>query len=824
MDTAEDGDYLQFANKLYAASKPFLAIKAYERAVSEVEAAAAATSDPKPLPGNKLGSGNALFKDFILHCNAFGVKAATSDTKMAGDFLRLCFKELQGRNYLQGDLDANDPSQFFIPIQEDRGIAFLVSLTLSNWACLLLRSGNTREAAAFLQLALTNSMAEELTRIILLNICAVDVHNCLFFQVREKAMEALFEDGETEEEGQEKMDRDNAAREDVNGLLCAFACHNVAIAEEYLQPQEAESHYNQGKEMLASSPYQRWSSVIECARRRFLDIIQRRRYEATRRREAAEAEMEAAKQVEATVRRKARATGSATARQPSAKPGNRGKKYKKRISGLTNDTKDESIELPPISEYLRQKMQTQGLSNVVVPILRVVDVRKFVFGGIPAHEDSFFPFRESVNLNNVAMVLLCEETPLQVADEAELKDTGPPRKTIWTPFLPRRDDTLIIVPPKPKPGAVLSRDAANIAKSFMPPPLSEKSIENAQRSVTAFKKILNHRLLMLLRAENAFEEKWKATGIVKRALVAFNLAQDMLKLKETIKWKRETRAILENASARRIVRFFRLIIERKSNSAPIMREARVKYFEEKAAIALQKYARRWLAVKELRSLQRQRRAEILRVMKIQSTYRMHATRSRYIAYKEEKNEALRFEKETVAREFAAIQIQRAYRRHAYRLRRWYEGGEKRQFILHHFRSSREYYATLIQKTFRGFLVRRVYGPAVYAKRCYGRNCYRAALVNTCATIIQSVFRGYRVRRVTRIPLQQHLRQCVVQRAREKMESLRRIQNEAARVIQCAYRSYSARRVANELRTLRERERLLRRNRVYPSFRLEEQVY
>ncbi|PWU94127.1 hypothetical protein C4B63_28g215 [Trypanosoma cruzi] len=150
--------------------------------------------------------------------------------------------------------------------------------------------------------------------------------------------------------------------------------------------------------------------------------------------------------------------------------------------------------------------------------------------------------------------------------------------------------------------------------------------------------------------------------------------------------------------------------------------------------------------------------------------------------------------------------------------------KKRQFILHHFRSSREYYATLIQKTFRGFLVRRVYGPAVYAKRCYGRNCYRAALVNTCATIIQSVFRGYRVRRVTRIPLQQHLRQCVVQRAREKMESLRRIQNEAARVIQCAYRSYSARRVANELRTLRERERLLRRNRVYPSFRLEEQVY
>ncbi|RNF07568.1 uncharacterized protein Tco025E_07329 [Trypanosoma conorhini] len=827
----EEDDYLRLATRLYADSKHFLAIKAYERALAQVEDAAAAasasvTSGSASLLGRGPAAGNLLFKDFILHCNALGVKSLATDIKVAKDFLRLCLKELQRREYLQGDLDLDDPSRLFIPMQEDRGIAFLVSLTLNNWACLLLRSGNTMRAAAFLQVALANAVAEEIVCIISLNMCAVSVHNCSFPEARERALEVLREeDEESDEEETERVCESATAREDVDGLLRAFAYHYLAIAEEYLRPHEAEGYYKQATEMLVASPYQQWSSIIECARKRFVEIVQRRREETARRRELAEAEMEAARQVEATVRRKGGRPKSALTTQASFKHSSRGKKHKRRYSGATNDTKDDSVELPPISDYLRQKMQTEGLSNAAVPLLRVVDVEGMVLNGSQALGETAFPFTEGAGANSAAMVLLCEETPLQVIDEAEVKNIPPPRRTIWSPIAKKNDDIVVTPPPKVKQAPLLSPEAASIVKAFMPPPLSEKSIENAQRSVAAFKKILNHRLLTLLRAEKAYEERWEATNIVRRALLAFALAQDIVKLKVSMKIKREARTVLENASARRIVRFFRLLLERKSsNGIPMRGEARVKYFEEKAAITLQTYARRWLAIKELRRLQEQHQTEMRRVMKVQSLVRMHATRRRCLAQKEERDASLKRQKEAVTREFAATQIQRAYRRHAYRLHKWCEEGELTQFILHHFKFSREYYATLIQKTFRGFLVRRVYGPAVHAKRCYGRNCYRAALLNKCATVIQSVFRGYRVRRASKVPLQRRLQQRLLKRAREKVNLQRRLQNKAARVIQCAYRSHLARRTAAKLRGMRERERLLRRKRVHAPFRLEEQVY
>ncbi|ESL09045.1 hypothetical protein TRSC58_03242 [Trypanosoma rangeli SC58] len=831
----EDDDYMCLATRLYADSKHFLAIKAYERALVQMEDAAAAaaaaaasasvTSDPMTLAGRDAVAGSVLFKDFILHCNAFGVKSVATDTRVAKDFMQLCLEELLRRNYIQGDLDTVDPSRLFVPVQEDRGVAFLVSLSLNNWACLLLRSGNTMRAAAFLQMALDSAVSEEMTCIILLNMCAVSVHNCSFSEVREQALEVLRGAEDNEEEEKERVCESPTTREDVDGLLCAFAYHYLAIAKEYLQPHEAEGHYNQAKEMLVSSPYQQWSSVIECARRQFIEIIQRRREEAARRRELAEAELEAARQVEAAVRRKGGRSKSAFPIQSSSKRMNRGKKYKWRNSGAAHETKEDSVELPPISEYLKQKMRTEGLTNVAVPLLRVVDVGDMVLTGNHTFDEIVFPFTEGAGSNSVAMVVLCEETPLQVVDEAEIKNIQSPRRTIWSPIARKNDDIVIAPPPKAKQPFMPSTEVINIVKTFMPPPLSEKSIENAQRSVAAFRKILNHRLQMLLRAEKAYKERWEATNIVGRALIVFNLAQDIVKLKASMKTKQEARRVLVNASARRIVRFLRFVLKQKQfDTIPIRGKARVKYVEEKAAITLQRYARRWLAIKELRRLQDQHQIEIRRVTKIQSMFHMQVARRDYLSQQEERVNVLKRQKETVAREFAATQIQRAYRRHAYRLHKWCEEGELAQFTLHHFKSSREYYATLIQKTFRGFLVRRVYGPAVYAKRCYGRNCHRASLLNKCATIIQSAFRGYRIRRATRVPIQRRLQQRLLRRAREKVELQRRFQNKAAIVIQCAYRSYVARRTAARLYGVRERERLLRRNRVHVPFRLEEQVY
>ncbi|RNF07237.1 hypothetical protein TraAM80_03531 [Trypanosoma rangeli] len=824
----EDADYMCLATKLYADSKHFLAIKAYERALVQVEDAAAAafvTSDSMTLSGHDAVAGSVLFKDFILHCNAFSVKSVATDIKVAKDFMRLCLEELLRRNYIQGNLDTDDPSQLFVPAQEDRGIAFLVSLSLNNWACLLLRSGNTTRAAAFFQMALDNAVSEEMTCIILINICALSVHNCSFSEVCERALEVLRRTEDNDEEKKERVCESTTTREDVDVLLCAFAYHYLAIAEEYLQPHEAEDHYNQAKKMLVSSPYQQWSSVIERARRQFIEIIQRRREEAVRRRELADAELEAARQVEATVRRKGGRPKSALSVPSSSKRLSRGKKHRWRNSSATNDTKDDSVELPPISEYLKQKMRIEGLTNFAVPLLRVVDVGDMVLTGNHTIDEIVFPFTEGAGSNSVAMVVLCEETPLQIVDEAEIKNIQSPRRTIWSPIAKKNDDIVIAPSPKAKQAFLPSTEVVNIMKTFMPPPLSEKSIENAQRSVAAFRKILNHRLQTLLRAEKAYKERWEATNIVGRALLIFNLAQDIVKLKASMKTKQEARRILVNASARRIVRFFRFVLKQKYfDVIPIRGKARVKYVEEKAAITLQKYARRWLATKELRRLQEQHQTKVRRVTKIQSMFHMQVTRRFYLAQQEERDKVLKRQKETVAREFAVTQIQRAYRRHAYRLHKWHEEGDLAQFTLHHFKFSREYYATLIQKTFRGFLVRRVYGPVVHAKRCYGRNCYRASLLNKCATIIQSAFRGYRIRRATRIPIQRRLQQRLLRRAREKVELQRRFQNKAAIVIQCAYRCYVARRTAARLCKVRERERLLRRNRVHVPFRLEEQVY
>lgn len=814
------GGFLHTAAQLYAAAKPLLAVKAYERALSEEDAASLA--DTQSLEAVELARGHALFKDFVLHCNALSIKSVGTNIKVARDILRVGLEELQRRGYVRVDLETDGVGEGSTTEQSDEGVAFLVSVTLNNWACLLMRSRQFERAGVFFQAALSASVTQEVTYIVILNICALYIHNGSFSETRAAAMEVFAGQESTEPDAQEKVSEDDV-NGDLNELFFAFAHHNVAIAEECLEPHEAESYYAKAKELMVGSPYQQWSTVIEYARRRFQNIVQRRREEAVQRRELAESEMEAARQVEATLRRRGKSARNGAGMASSFRSVSRGKRPKKGALGASVDVREEPIEFPPIDKPVLQRIREKGLACVVVPLLRIAEVKDTVFGKNRPFEGSPFFSLLDPTPNNIAMVLLCEETPLQVADEAELEGSAPVKRSIWS-FVASRHDNVELSPSSPLkriPADIVPTEATHIAKLFVPAPLSEKVINNAQRDVAGVKKLLTHRLTVLLRAENAFEEKWKATMMVRNALAAFNVAQDIVKLKAVIKEKRERRAILEDASARRIVRFFRMVVGIKlSKEVPMPKEVRAKYYEIKAAITLQKFARRWLATKELRALQSKHQAEILSVLKIQSIYHRRAAHRHYLDLKEQRENEVKAWKEEEARELAAIQIQRAYRRHAYRLAKWRQEGQMRQFILHHYRCSRDYYATLIQRTFRGFLARRVYGREVYARRCYGRNRYRAEVLNRCAAIIQSVFRGHRVRRTKRILLQQH----VLRRLNERGEEQRRRRDEAARVIQCAYRSYVARRTASQLRVLRERERLLRRRFRYPSFRLEEQVY
>ncbi|ORC88762.1 uncharacterized protein TM35_000151930 [Trypanosoma theileri] len=846
-----DGGHLQMAINYSAASKHLLAIKAYERVLSEIGDETIIKLSPSQV--FHLVPPDALFRDFVLCCNVFSVKSVETNVELAIDFLRICLEQLKRRSYLDGNFETyTHDKKMPISANMDRGLLLLVCLTLNNWGCLLLRSGEIGRAMAVFHTALDTAMAEELTCMILLNLCTLHIHNCCFPEASDTAMAVLQIVGNSDEDEskKEKSDVDRqllpaAMYADTRPLLAALAEHNAGIAAEYIATTTAAVHYTAAETHLAEGPHQQWAAVAANCRRRLQALLHQRREEAflKRREEEAEAEAEAehangngmgrgslnmrrVRSLRNLAPNSSINTNTNTSAMSSAqrRPGSRVKsgmrRSRRRLSPSTT-IPEEAVELPPINAELRQRIRKGGSTDVVVPFLRTTEVRDIIFGEERVFE-SPFSFMESAITCSVTMIMLCEETPLQLADEAEREKVAPMRRTIWSLFAPRRDSMLVIPYAKPKTIAMPPAIVVDAVKSVMPPPpIPEKVIENAQRTVAGLKKLLTNRLTILLRAENAFEERWEATTVVKNALMRYGLAQDILKLKINMKEKREKQIALEDASARRIVRFFRKVLESKRwKKGSIPKSIAVRYVEEKVAITMQKYVRRWLAKRELEKLRDERRRKDMGAMKIQSIYHARIARQRYLKLQKEEQDRLKAEKEKEKNEFAATQIQRAYRRHAFLLRKLYERGHRKEFILHHYKYSREYYATVIQKTFRGYLVRRTYGAAVYAKRCYGRNCYRAEVLNACATRIQTAFRGYMTRRTTKDLLQKHL----AQRKQEVLEIKRRHINKAAIVIQCAYRSYKARRITSELRQLREKERLIQRSQVYPPFRLEEQVY
>nr|CCC50040.1 conserved hypothetical protein, fragment [Trypanosoma vivax Y486] len=472
-------------------------------------------------------------------------------------------------------------------------------------------------------------------------------------------------------------------------------------------------------------------------------------------------------------------------------------------------------------EKMLHHIQSEGLKGPVVGLIGFDRARKVVFGGADQFE-SPFSLTRFTSLTGVVMLSLCGETPLHVADRIEKGSSATALKSMWSLLCPHSDAGGIFPPVKGVPNLVPSPVVAEAVKTLVPlPPLSEKVIANAQRGITGVRKMLNNRLATLIRAENAFEEKWRATMMVKNALVTFTFVQDFIKLKVSIRERRARQIALEKSSARRILRFFRLLLSAKEHSdVPIQPVVRIRYFETRAAVTLQKYARRWLARQTLKRLRRERELLHLRATRIQGLYHTRIARLKLFRERSERHKLLAIRTEEEKREYAAVRIQRAYRRHVYRLSKWREAGEIKKFLLHHHMLSRVYSATLIQKNFRGFLVRRQYGPKVYARRCYGRNRCRAAVANRAAKRIQAAFRAYLVHRKTRASLITLRAQCVLER--EMRNEVRR--RKAAVTIQCAYRSYVARARMIGMRSRRKQERLLRRNRVFPSFRLEEQVY
>ncbi|KAH8605933.1 hypothetical protein ERJ75_001565900 [Trypanosoma vivax] len=536
----ENGGYLEIAARLCVAAKPLLATKAYERALSSIENYTATNSSLIPEGVDANLHRNFLLKDFLLYCNAFSVSLVETNKAVAEDFLCLCMPHLERKRGVRSDQEEpssdKDVAHREASCSEDgddcdEGLLYLEALTYNNMGCILLRSGDVEGAGSLLGSALEVCATEELARIILLNICAVHVHACQFAEARTVAVDVL----KINEQDNAREKRATEAAEDreaeyLADLLSAFAYFNMAIADEYLAPQDALSSYNKAKEAMVGNPYQQWSTIVEGNQGRFQAVVQRRMEDSAARRSLL-GEHDAFSVLGIQRRKLPKGHNKKKGNQVATRTSLQRSRLKSRAGLLAGDCMEETLELPPIDANVLHHIQSEGLKGPVVGLIGFDRARKVVFGGADQFE-SPFSLTRFTSLTGVVMLSLCGETPLHVADRIEKGSSATALKSMWSLLCPHSDAGGIFPPVKGVPNLVPSPVVAEAVKTLVPlPPLSEKVIANAQRGITGVRKMLNNRLATLIRAENAFEEKWRATMMVKNALVTFTFVQDFIKLK-----------------------------------------------------------------------------------------------------------------------------------------------------------------------------------------------------------------------------------------------------------------------------------------------------
>lgn len=444
---------------------------------------------------------------------------------------------------------------------------------------------------------------------------------------------------------------------------------------------------------------------------------------------------------------------------------------------------------PPIQSGLRNYICSEGLPVVPAALFRLDDALRTLLP-LTACDDFVSPLcsAQADEHYYVAAAFLPIETPLAWAITVSTYTKAKVRPSVWTPkeSLPGYLQPRVLADEVPlssyalRGGTHTAGDTTGgstvagggggndddlggtasgagklkmpkpMVKSLMPRPLPQATIDAAEQGLNAALKLVNNRLITLIKAEKAFEDRWSATERIKNALQAYYVPQMMLWWKEKKIRERNFTTIQRDHAARVLQHFFRLVVEVKPRqygfkSAPERREKE----RHDAAIVLQKYARRYLALRERREREKRRDERVRRVTTLQSLWRRRlAVRAveRIRAARAIANAAMQ---DDMTREFSAILIQRNYRRHLTQLLLWEYKGEKMRALKHHLHDSRHYYATVIQTRVRGMLVRKVYGKAVHAKRCYGRNKYWSGVYNAACVTIQRVFRGWRTRQDTK---------------------------------------------------------------------------
>lgn len=429
------------------------------------------------------------------------------------------------------------------------------------------------------------------------------------------------------------------------------------------------------------------------------------------------------------------------------------------------------VVAPPVPEPLQKYLAEHGLSTVMINVCNFKVVMSVLAHSLPGMSDGdplppsvFAGTRFEASVAETAFVVpLCTATPLQWT--LRLRDTAnqPPtlaNRSVWAPrpaLAPLLTALAAERPPGPK-SASASQTRKEIAEGntklrqqvlqlFAPPNATAKVKQNAHESVDMVVQLLGQRLGVLLKTERAFEDHWSATERVLSALQSYAVAQDLVRLKKTLLSQQRLRHLRRERSARTIAHFFRDIVGQRARRALQSKaEEQRSAAREQATVVLQKYARRWLARQEARRRAAEQAEYVEKVVVVQSLARRRFAEAACRDLRRAKEEQERVDDEQTRRAYAALQIQRVYRGHCSRLRCYHLRGLAHEATLHHLCDSRNYYATVIQKSVRGMLVRRQYGKAVYARRCYGRNVYRRQLWERSCVTIQRAFRAYRARR------------------------------------------------------------------------------
>ncbi|KPI83523.1 hypothetical protein ABL78_7439 [Leptomonas seymouri] len=520
------------------------------------------------------------------------------------------------------------------------------------------------------------------------------------------------------------------------------------------------------------------------------------------------------------------------------------------------------IVIPSVPEPLQRYLAVHGLSTLVSCVCNAKDALNALGYSLPGYsaEESLptSPFTgthfEACEGEPIFGVLLCTSTPLQWTLrllEAASQPSTTLNRSVWSPqptLAPLLTELAAQRPPGPK-SALASQTRKEIAEGntklryqvlqlFAPPPASSKVKQNAHESVDTVVQLLGQRLGVLLKTERAFEDQWLATERVLSALKSYAASQDLMRLKRKLMSQQRLRQIRYERSACTIVHFFRDIVGKRAWRVEQAEAGhQLLAAREKAAIVLQKYVRRWLACQESRRRANERAAYVRKILVVQGLARMKFAKAAYDELRKATEKQKVLDSDLAGQAYAALQIQRVYRGHCARLRCYHLRGLTHEETLHHFRNSRHYYATVIQKRARGMLVRRQWGRAVYARRCYGRNVHCRRLLERSCVVIQRAFRAHRLRRARTLHVVSIGEDLLLGGAafREQLSCGNETEehagsadeNVAAHCIQDAYRSCVARRRLEALKYARAKEVQLNEQRVWtnaPPFSLKECVF